>query len=94
MNQDNLKELNESNTKLFINDKERPFKKYFYPEYQGYYNINILFTINLTDCSYMFAGCKNIKKINLNSFNTKYITNMKYMFYKCEKLKNINLFSF
>ena len=42
----------------------------------------------------MFAGCNNIIKINLNSFNSEYVTNMKYMFYKCNNLKNINLSSF
>ena len=41
----------------------------------------------------MFAGCKNIIKINFISFNTRYITNMKYMFYGCRNLQSINLFS-
>ena len=42
----------------------------------------------------MFAGCKNIKKINFISFDTKFMRDMKFMFYKCENLKYINLINF
>ena len=66
---DNLKELNKYNTKLYINKKKYEYKKYFKPEKEGKYEINIKFNIDLVDCSYMFAGCKNI-------------INMKYMFYE------------
>ena len=90
----NFKELNEKNTELLINNKKYLFKKYFIPEKKGYYNINLKFNINLTDCSYMFAGCINIIKINFISFNTKYVKSMKYMFHKCKYLEFINLFSF
>ena len=90
---DNLKELNETNTELFIKDEKYGFKKYFIPKKIGEYNIKLKFNINLTDCSYMFAGCEKIINIRFVYFNTKYVTNMKYMFYKCNKLKNINLFS-
>ena len=90
----NLIELNESNTELFIDNKKENFNKYFIPEEDKDYNIKIKFNINLTDCSYMFAGCENITSINFISFNTKYITNMKKMFYECTNLKNINLLYF
>ena len=53
---DNLKELNELNTEIYINKKKEKYKKYFTPENEGIYNIDIKFNINLTDCSYMFAG--------------------------------------
>ena len=89
----NLNELNESNTKLYINKIEYKFQKYFIPDHEGEYNIKLKFNTNITDCSYMFAGCRNIININLISFNTKSVKNMKYMFYEC-KIKNINLFSF
>ena len=90
---DNFKELNKLNAKLFINNKEFEYNKYFIPKNIGKYIIKLKFNINLTDCSYMFADCKNIIKINFISFKTKYLTNMSYMFYKCKNLKNINLFS-
>jgi hypothetical protein len=51
---DNLKELNESNVELYINDIQFKYKKYFRPEKEGIYNINLKFNVNITDCSYMF----------------------------------------
>ena len=84
---DNLKELNKFNTELFINEKKDEYKKYFIAEKEGDYNINIKFNINLTDSSYMFAGCKNIIDINFISFNTRLIRNTKFMFHSCKKLK-------
>ena len=80
---DNLKEINDLNTTLYINKKKYDFKKYFKPEIKGDYIITLIFNKNITDCSYMFSGCKNITKIDCYFFNTMQITNMKYMFYKC-----------
>ena len=85
----NLKELNELNTELYINDiKEQKYEKYFIPSNVGEYKIKLKFNVNLTDSSYMFAGCDNIININFISFNTKYITNMNHMFYRCINSKN------
>ena len=42
---DNLKELNELYTKLYINNKEYKYKKYFIPEKEGEYNIILKFYI-------------------------------------------------
>ena len=92
---DNLKELKDINTELYINNKKYEYSKCFIPEKEGEYKINLKFNINLSNCSYMFAGCEKIKKIDFISFHSKYVTNMKYMFYKCNNLKIINnLFSF
>ena len=82
------------NTEIYLDYNKYEYKKYFIPEKDGEYNIRLKFNICLTDCSYMFAGCKNIISIKFNHFITKYITNMKYMFYGCRNLQNINLFSF
>ena len=60
---DNLKQLNSSNTELFINKIKYEYKKYFIPEKNGEYSIKLKFKINLTDSSFMFAGCDNIKSI-------------------------------
>ena len=92
---DNLKELKDINTELYINNKKYEYSKCFIPEKEGEYKINLKFNINLSNCRYMFAGCEKIKKIDFISFHSKYVTNMKYMFYKCNNLKIINnLFSF
>ena len=87
--------LNKLNTELFINDKKYDYKKYFKPEKEGKYNIKLLiFNINLTDCSYMFAECQNIISINFFPFNTRYAINMKYMFNECKSLRTLDLSSF
>ena len=78
---DNLKELNSKNTKLYIEEKEYKYEKYFIPEKEGNYHIKLIFTNKLKDCSYMFAGCGNIINIDFDNFHTKDITNMEYMFY-------------
>ena len=91
---DNLKELNENNTELFINSKKDVFKKYFIPKFKGPYDIILKFNINLKDCSYMFAGCNNIKNINFINFETSNSNTMEYMFADCTELEKINLSSF
>ena len=87
---DHLKELNEYNTELYINNKIEKYEKYFKPEKEGEYIIELRFNINLTDCSYMFSGCENIKTIEFSNFTTTNITNMSYMFYNCRSLKSLN----
>ena len=89
----NLKELNVLNTELYINNKKYEYEKYFIPEKEGEYDIHIRFKNNLTDSSYMLAGCDKIIDINFISFNTKNIVSMKNMFNGCKNLKQINLFS-
>ena len=91
---DNLKEMNELNTKLYINNKENKFRKYFIPERKGEYNIKLKIYTDLTDLSYMFVECTNIKKINFVNFNSNKVTNMKCMFHKCRNLKSVSFFSF
>ena len=86
-----LKELNEINTKLFINNEQCPFKKCFKPTEKGEYEIKLIFIKKIQNLSYLFRGCQNIISIDLSSFDTSECTNMKYMFSKCFLLKEINL---
>ena len=80
---DHLKELNELNTELIINNKKYEYKKFFIPEKVGEYKIKLKFKIKLKDCSFMFVGCENIISIDLSSFNSKDVINMKRMFNCC-----------
>ena len=91
---DFLKELNESNVELYINDKYYNFQKYFIPDKEGEYNILLKFNILIRDCSFMFYGCSNLLNIDLSSFNTRNATNMSYMFAGCSNAMNIDLTSF
>ena len=89
-----LNELTSSNTELYIDNKKYIYQKYFLPEKEGIYNIKLIFYINLIDCSFMFSGCYNIKKINLFSFITKNVVKMNNMFSGCKELEYLDLSSF
>ena len=93
-NHDNLSELNETNTSLFIDGKIVPFKKYFIPRKSGIYSIKLLFKIKLANCAYMFCECNNIIEIDFSKFNTENIKNMQYFLYCCSGLSSLNLSSF
>ena len=91
---DSLKEFDESNVKLYINNKKYRYQKCFRFTEKGEYKIKLKFYFPLKDCSNMFYNCKAIKSIDLSSFNTKNITNMSNMFYNCENLIFINFSNF
>ena len=88
-----LKELNEFKVKIYLDEKEINFSKYFEPRKEGTYEIKIKFFIQMTNCSCMFYKCNNIKDIDLSSFDTKNVVNMSCMFSNCNKLKEIDLSS-
>jgi len=91
---DNLKELNELNTEIFINNKKYKYAKSFKPEKEGLYEIKIKFNLKIKDYSFMFSGCSKLSNIDLSSFDTKNVTNMSHMFSGCCNLTNIDLSSF
>ena len=91
---DHLKELNQNNTELFINNKRFPFQKFFIPDTEGNYKIKLSFKNYIKDCSYMFYYCTSIRKINFKYFKTSEVTNMSNMFCYCNKLKSLDLSSF
>ena len=88
---DNIKELNENNVKIYIDDYPYTFCKYFIPNKKGMYTIIIVFNTLMKNCSYMFCGCENIRNINLSSFNAQKVNDMNHMFYKCFNLLSVNL---
>lgn len=89
-----MKELNELNTKVFINDKEIKYTKYFIPKEDGIYDIKIVFNIKMKDCSFMFSDCGNILSIDLSNFDSSCVTRLDHMFYECYLLKSINFDNF
>ena len=88
-----LKELNESNTELFINGKKYNYNSYFIPEKEGIYEIQLNLKNLMKNCSYLFYGV-NLESLDLSSFNAQNVTNMSEMFGGCKNLKNIDLSSF
>ena len=88
---DFLKELNELNVELYINNEKHKFEKYFKFDKKGEYDILLKFKILLKECSFMFYGCSKLTNIDLSSFNTKNVTNMSGMFDGCSNLKKIRI---
>jgi len=86
---DNLKELNESNTELYINNKKVKYKKYFKPKKEGIYEIILKFYISIKDRSFIFYKCFYIENIDFISFDTTIVNNMSYMFFGCRPLKSL-----
>ena len=77
-----LSELNDSNVKVYINEKKiNKYQKYFRPEAE----------VKLKFCQNMFEFCKNIKQIYLSGFDTSKVVDMSYMFKDCDKLEQLNL---
>ena len=91
---DNLKELNQLNTQIFINNIKYKYEKSFRPQKDGFHEIKINFNIKIKDCSYMFYDCSNLSNLDLSSFDTSNVNNMSHMFDKCYNLTNLDLSSF
>ena len=85
-----LKELNELNTELYINDQKYKYNTCFKFPKKGNYHIKLKFNIQITDCSYMFFNCSNIIDIDLSFFDTQKTNNMNYMLSGIS-LTNLNL---
>ena len=54
-------------------------------------DIQNLNTSIVTDMTYMFDDCKNLKSLDLSSFNTNNVSDMSRMFYNCSSLTTLNL---
>ena len=51
-------------------------------------------THNITNMSFMFFYCQNLKSLNLSNFKTKSVVDMNGMFCNCAYLKNLDLSNF
>ena len=89
-----LKELNETNSELYINNKKHRYKTYIIPEKEGIYDIKIKINISMKSCCCLFYSLDNLQSVDLSLFNSENIINMSPMFYKCDNLKSIDLSSF
>ena len=89
-----LKELNETNSELYINNKKYRYKTYIINEKEGIFDIKIKINILMKSCCCLFYSLDNLQSIDLSLFNTENIINMSHMFYGCNNLKSIDLSSF
>ena len=51
-------------------------------------------TSEITNMSFMFCNCKNLKSLNISNFNTSNVIRMECMFWNCENLKELDISSF
>ena len=56
--------------------------------------LDYLNTDEVTDMSYMFCLCSNMRSIDVSLFNTEKVTNMAYMFDNCSRLTTLDLSNF
>ncbi len=67
---------------------------------RGYYNLVTIKglekwdTSSVTNMSYMFSECFDLKSMDLSAFDTSNVTDMKYMFNSCSALESVDLSSF
>ena len=64
-----LKEMDESNVELYIDDIKYKYKKY-HRFSKGNHKIIIKLKIKIKNCCKMFCGCEKLTIIDLSSFNT------------------------
>ena len=89
----NFKKEQLKDSTIFIEEKNIKFEtNYLFNK--GKHKIAILINNNLTDCSKMFNGCKDIIEIKFINFKTDEVTNMNNMFSECSKLQNLDVSSF
>lgn len=68
--------------------------------FNGCFNLEViiawenLHTQNVTDMSYMFAGCNRLAYVDLSGFDTRNVTDMTGMFQDCSFLEELDLRSF
>ena len=87
----NINNLNDTNTEIYINGNKIKFTKYIPSKKENDYNIKIVFKNKMNDCSYLFRGCYNIIKLDLSSFDSSDVVDMKHMFSICSLMEAINL---
>ena len=87
-------EINPKNVRIEIDGKMIGFSNYYKFKEKGIHILKYYFNSFITNFSSIFAGCKDIIKIDMTNFHTKNITNISSLFYGCISLKNINLSNF
>ena len=68
--------------------------KTFSLSYLEYLDLSNIYAENLTDMSYLFFDCLNLKKVNLSNFIANNVLYLKGLFSGCKNLKDINLSNF
>ena len=87
-----IKELNDNNTELYVNYKKEIYKTYIKTEKIGINKVILKFNYILENIKNMFKECDKIIDIDFINFNTQNVINMESMFYNCKNLKNIKIF--
>ena len=75
---------------LYLNQNKINFSYYYNFPKEGKYKLKVILKCLLTDLSFIFHDCSNLKSLNLSNLNSVKVTNMKNMFSVCSSLTSIN----
>ena len=86
-----LKDLNfKSLNSKKVNDLSYAFYK------AAFENVDLsnMDTKNVTNFSYLFGNCRELKSVNISKLNTESATNMSHMFFNCKSIENLDVSGF
>ena len=94
-NKDNSnKEEIEKNCEIFIENNKIDFTYKYKFNKIGEYNITFNFNKIMTNISFLFFNCKNLKFVDFSNFNSEYNVSLRALFRNCENLQTINFIDF
>ena len=88
------KKIFEENIELYVDNKKIKFNFRYKIKDSREIKVKFKFKKVLTNTSFMFYNCSNLKKIDFSSFISRKVNDMNNMFAWCSSLKSIDLSSF
>ena len=67
----NIRELNDKNTELYIDNKRTKYQSYFTPEKEGIYDIKLKISIKLKSYTGLFYDLYYLQEVDLSSFDAQ-----------------------
>ena len=77
--------------KIIINSMVVDSKTISYKFTTSNNTIQLIWDNQITNCSYMFSGCKTITGLDFSNFNSSNVVDMNQMFYQCNELEYLNI---
>ena len=86
----NFVKNNKNKCKIKIDEKEYELMEEINIKNEERIEIKLIEIYNITDMSYMFAGCSSLSNLpDISKWNTNNVTNMSSMFSGCSSLSNL-----
>ena len=85
----NYEELRDSNCQIFADEKEIDFCKNHVFGSSGTHVVKLVIKKKIKSCRNMFAGCVDIKSVDLTKLEASEIVSMEFMFVGCSNLTKV-----